>query len=102
MAESDCTPTKPYGPRSPRSSTASPSPVRRGGLAVVPIRRTAPADTDEPEVGDSVGRRQLPRHPSGVEQSCLCRCLYLRKDTPGDDTRRIWRGEKTPATVAAV
>ena len=45
-------------------------------LVVVPIRGAAPADADGPEVGDPLGRRQLPRHPSGSEQSRLRGRLY--------------------------
>src|SRR3954449_1984808 len=57
---------------------------------------------DGPEGGTRLDGCQLPRHPSGAEQSPLCRRLRLRTDAPGDETRRIWRPKKAHATVAAV
>ena len=51
--------------------------------------------SDGPEGRDPLGGRQLPRHPSGAEQSHLCRRLRLRTDAPGDEARRFGVSPKT-------
>ena len=57
------------------------------------------ADPDGPEVRNPLDGCQLSRHPSGAEQSPLCRRLRLRKDTPGDEARRSWRARKNECDI---